>query len=227
MNIHPYFSVPIAQRRFNNLGDLNRRLKEQLLYWEKNEPPRISVPTPVSKHEVYESDFGLFHRESPVIGEIANICLSSLGELVMRINNYTADEMRNLRIFHHSWYHITRHGGYTGYHNHPMASWSGVYCVDPGDNPDNKKENGTLKIFDPRSGCNTYLDPGNARMRDNFAFGNVPIIFQAGDLILFPSYLYHEVAPFWGHGMRITIAFNAWIRAAGENVDEPGINFSR
>lgn len=227
MNLHSHFSVPIGEKRFRHLTDLNQRLREQLLFWEKQEPPRISAPTPVSKHQVYESDFALFHRESPVIAEIANICLSSLGELIMQLNNYTAEDMRNLRIFHHSWYHITRYGGYTGYHNHPMASWSGVYCVTPGDNPDNEQQNGTLKIFDPRGGSNTYLDAGNARLRREFAFGNIPITFEAGDLILFPSYLYHEVAPFWGRDVRITIAFNAWIRAAGAAVDEPGIDFSR
>ena len=227
MNLNSYFSVPIAQKRIQNSDRLNHELRSLLLMWEKNEPPRISAPTPVAKYQVYESDFALFNRTTSPIPEIANICLSNLGELVMRINNYTAEEMRKLRIYHHSWYHITRTGGYTGFHNHPMACWSGVYCVTPGDNPSGHKENGTLKIFDPRQNSNMYVDPGNAKMRSEFAFGTLPVNFSAGDLVLFPSYLYHEVAPFWGNDVRITIAFNAWIRAAGEEVDEPGIDFSR
>lgn len=227
MNLKSYFSVPIAQIKIPNSETLNQALKKLLLDWESNEPPRTSAPTPVSKHKVYESDFSLFSRNIPPIPQIANICLSSLGELIMQINNYKPEEMRNLRIYNHSWYHITRNGGYTGFHNHPMASWSGVYCVSPGNNPGDQKENGTLKIFDPRSNCNMYVDPGNSRMKSDFAFGTLPINFSAGDLILFPSYLYHEVAPFWGDDVRITIAFNAWVRAAGEHIDEPGIDFSR
>ena len=33
-----------------------------------------------------------------------------------------------------SWFHVTRRGGFFALHNHPNASWSGVYCVDPGKN---------------------------------------------------------------------------------------------
>jgi predicted 2-oxoglutarate/Fe(II)-dependent dioxygenase YbiX len=33
---------------------------------------------------------------------------------------------------------------------------------------------------------------------------------EAGALIVFPSYLFHEVAPFYGRDTRITVASNCW-----------------
>ena len=36
---------------------------------------------------------------------------------------------------------------------------------------------------------------------------------QAGQLVIFPSWLMHEVLPYLGERERIVVAFNAWIRA--------------
>src|SRR3546814_2978119 len=58
---------------------------------------------------------------------------SSLYGLVGELNGYDDDFLRRLHINADAWFHITRNGGYFGLHNHPMASWSGVYCVDDGD----------------------------------------------------------------------------------------------
>lgn len=223
LEIQAHFAVPMGRRSLPGAEALNASLKEKFLAWERDEGVRSSVPTPVVKDAVYESDFSLFHRNDADIQRLANFCLTSVAELVMRLNRYSGEEMRGLRIFHHSWYHLTRHGGYTGPHNHPMASWSGVYCVTPGAAADGHPESGVLRMFDSRETANMYLDPGNAHLVDAYSFGNVGFQLEAGQLVLFPSYLFHEVAPFWGRDVRITVAFNCWLRRAGEAVDEPEV----
>lgn len=215
------FSVPVAHFMLPGAERLNPALKERLLAWEKNEGKRSSAPTGVPKHEVYESDFSLFYREDPAVSALAQTCLNVLGELIMRLNQYSAEEMSNLRIFHHSWFHITRHGGYTALHNHPMASWSGVYCVSPGDNVGEYRNNGVLRLIDSRSNHTMYLDPGNAHLAAPYSPGDQALELQAGQLVLFPSWLQHEVLPYWGQSERITVAFNAWAREAWQSADEP------
>lgn len=220
-NIHPRFAVPIAEMMLPQAARLNPALRERFLAWERNEGERSSVPTPVDKHAVYESDFSLFYRKDPIIAELAQHCLNALGNLVMQLNGYSADEMQGLRIYHHSWFHITRYGGYTGSHNHPMASWSGVYCVCPGETIEGAANNGALRFQDSRTNAGMYLDPGNAHLQSPYAAGNLAYQLQPGQLLLFPSWLLHEVTPFWGRDERITVAFNAWLREAGQAVDEP------
>lgn len=202
---------------------LNPLLEELFLQWERDEGVRTSVPTEVDKHAVYESDFSLFYRQEPCIAELARECLSTLGAMIMQLNRYSAEEMQQLRIYHHSWFHITRQGGYTGGHNHPMASWSGVYCVRPGEQLPGGGNNGTLRFQDPRPNPAMYQDPGNAYLQPPYAEGYSAYQLQAGQLLLFPSWLIHEVTPFWGRDMRITVAFNAWVREAGQAVDEPNL----
>lgn len=216
-----YFPVPVGDTHLTDAEDLNVELKARLLEWEQNEPPRTTVPTLVVKEAVYESDFSLFRRQDPSIQRLARFCLTHVGEMVMRVNRYSAAEMHKLRIYDHSWYHVTRHGGYTGPHNHPMASWSGVYCVSPGQANAAHPESGVLRLFDNRAEANMYIDAGNAHLAAPYAFGNMGWHLQAGQLIIFPSYLFHEVAPFWGSDERITVAFNCWVREENEAVNEP------
>lgn len=219
--ITDYFPVPIGQANLTGAEALNSALKETFLHWEQNEPPRTTVPTPVVKESVYESDFSLFRREDPHVQRLAHFCLSSVGEMVMRMNRYSPTDMQSLRIYDHSWYHVTRHGGYTGPHNHPMASWSGVYCVTPGEIAAEHPDSGILRLFDSRAEANMYIDAGNAYLSDRYSFGNLGWKLTAGQLIIFPSYLFHEVAPFWGRDERITVAFNCWVREMDRAVDEP------
>lgn len=218
------FPSPILSTVLPNSTGLNTQLKTLFLAWEQDKNrPRSSAPTPVIKVAVYESDFSLFLSQEPVIQQLSHFCLNAVGHVAAHLNNYSNEEMANLRIYHHSWYHLTRKGGYTAQHNHPMASWSGVYCVDPGDQMPDKPNNGSLRFLDSRTTAGMYLDPGNSHWTNPFGFGELAYNLQAGQLLLFPSYLMHEVAPYYGERERITVAFNAWLRDAGSTVDEPAL----
>ena len=203
---------------------LNQSLRNLFIRWEQDTSrTRSSVPTPVIKVAVYESSFDLFSNPEPEIQTLRQFCLQTLGYVIAKMNVYSNQEMAGLRIFEHSWYHLTRHAGYTAQHNHPMASWSGVYCVDPGDPAPDHPNSGMLRFLEARSTASMYLDPGNAHLQPPYAFGDVAFPMTAGQLLLFPSYLMHEVAPYYGQRERITVAFNAWMREAGADAGAPSL----
>jgi uncharacterized protein (TIGR02466 family) len=223
LSITSAFATPIVETELPECVDLNRRLRALFLRWEGDgERGRSSVPTGVVKVGVYESAFDLFSRPGPEIQALRNFCLNTLGYVIARLNRYGDREMAGLRIHEHSWYHITRDTGYTAQHNHPMASWSGVYCVDPGDAAEPSDTNsGALRFMDARGSAGMYLDSGNAHLERPFGFGALAYFLTAGKLVLFPSHLAHEVAPYFGRRERITVAFNAWVREAGAAGDAP------
>lgn len=228
LDINPVFASPVASSILANAGELNNGLRRLFLRLEaeaKRAPG--SVPTEVIKVGVYESDFHLFNRTEPEIQALAGFCLNTLGYLIAKLNGFSTEEMAELRIHSHSWFHLTRHQGYTAQHNHPMASWSGVYCVDPGDPVTDKPNNGALRFLEARSTASMYLDPGNAYLQNPFTFGDVAYMLTAGQLLLFPSYLMHEVAPYHGQRERITVAFNAWVRYRDEPAFEPGLRLRK
>ena len=222
------FASPIIHSFMPDSEPLNRRLRELFLQWERDpEQKRSSMPTQVPKIAVYESSFDLFHKTQPEIQHLAQFCLQNLGYVIAQLNGYSAEDMAGLRIFHHSWYHLTRREGYTAQHNHPMASWSGVYCVDPGDTLPERPNNGALRFLESRSTASMYLDPGNSALREPFGFGDIAFELKPGQLLLFPSYLLHEVAPYHGERERITVAFNAWVRYADEPAFEPALRLRK
>jgi hypothetical protein len=214
--------MPIIETMMADCQDLNVRLRELFLRWEKDaNRPRNSAPTGVIKVGVYESSFDLFSNAEPAIQHLRYFCLNTLGYVIAQMNGYSDGEMQRLRIHEHSWYHLTRHSGYTGEHNHPMASWSGVYCVDPGDEVPQSTNNGALRFLDARGAAGMYVDSGNAHLKPPFGFGSLAYFLNPGQLLLFPSHLLHEVAPYFGQRERITVAFNAWVREAGQTADDP------
>lgn len=222
--LETYFAVPFYRTALPNAQPFNQRLKTRLLEWERNPPASHTRPSPVQKHGVYESAFDFFFWDDPDVQFLARFCLNHLGHLIQTLNTYSAEEMAELRLHHHSWFHITRGRGYTGVHNHAMASWSGVYCVDPGYAQDRSRVGGALRFFDPRAHASMFLDPANSYLIQPYGFGVMEHQFEPGELVLFPAYLYHEVSPYEGGDVRITVAFNVWVRYAGEPKLEPGFH---
>ena len=211
VEINPVFAVPLAQDTYPEAASENLAIRELLLARE-NAGSHYANSNPSLKQQpgVFESDFTLFSWPEPCIQKLRAFCWSVLGQTLQSLNRYSAEEMQRLQIFSHTWYHVTRNGGFTIMHTHPMASWSGVYCVDPGSTPHDRPESGVLRFHNPHHYSNLFLDAGNLRLKPPYHHGTWSHRFKAGDLVLFPSWLQHEVLPFYGDDERITIAFNCW-----------------
>lgn len=209
--LFPAFAVPMAQDMLPDSERINAELKTLLLARE-SEGSKYANPNPSLKQQpgVFESDFNLFSWPEPCVQRLRQFCWGVLGRTLQQINNYSQDEMSRLQIYSHTWFHVTRNGGFTILHTHPMASWSGVYCVEPGETPEDRPESGVLRFHNPHHYANYFLDPGNIRLQMPYHHGTYNVRFRPGQLVLFPSWLQHEVLPFFGNDERITIAFNCW-----------------
>ena len=130
-NIYPIFAVAQAEAFFPEPEALNAELKALLLRREA-EGYRNPMPSLQQQEGVFESDFTLFSWQEACIQQLRAFCWSNLGQTIQALNGYSDADMAQLQIFSHTWYHVTRKGGFTIDHIHPMASWSGVYCVSPG-----------------------------------------------------------------------------------------------
>ena len=146
--------------------------------------------------------------------ELARVVHGAVGSLVQQLNDYTVAEMQGFELQYHAWFHVTRKGGYQGLHHHANASWSGIFCVDPGDAVAGRPDSGAVRFHDPRL-PEMWADPGNCRLKMPFNSGSYEITHRAGQLIIFPSYMPHEIFPYLGERERIVVAFNCWLRTRG------------
>ena len=98
-----------------------------------------------------------------------------------------------------SWANISRKGECTMPHIHEEASWSCVYYVTP-------TEDANLYLKDPR--LLEYMDKSHHYLKQPYANMIRKRPFNAGEAILFPSWLEHGVGPNTSDNARISIACN-------------------
>lgn len=204
------FAVPFATSLCPEAKRLNAALRDYVLAREKSGTAANPRPLTYRNEALFESHFDLFREQDPAVQELKRFCWDQLLAVIGRLNGYDLPTLHRLQIYNDCWFHVTRRGGYFGLHNHPNASWSGVYCVDPGRHDAGSKMSGALCFVNPTIASAMHMDAGIARMP--LPYGNQVANFnlEAGQLVIFPSWVMHDVKPFQGDGERITIAFNCW-----------------
>jgi hypothetical protein len=204
------FSVPFGFARFPEHKRLNPLLKEFIFALERSGTAANPRPLTQRNAATFESHFNLFRENNAAVQELKAFCWRQLLSLIGTLNGYDLPTVNRLEIYNDCWFHVTRRGGFFGLHNHPNASWSGVYCVDPGQHDPGKKDSGLLSFLNPMMLTAMHIDAGVANMNLPWGSQNVNLKLEAGQLVLFPSTILHDVKPFEGEGERITIAFNCW-----------------
>lgn len=215
--VSPLFAVPMVEAQLPDAGPLNAQLRELFLA-RAAEGRRWANPASSMKvgSGLFESDFTVFSWPEPPVQALREFCWAALSRAIGQLGGFGAEQLARLQILSHTWFHITRHGGQFDLHNHAMASWSGVYCVDPGDSPDEDPDSGALTFLNPMGLAGMFHDPANVRLRRPYGLGNINYRHQPGRLVLFPSWLFHMVQPYRGQRERITVAFNCWFKQAGD-----------
>jgi uncharacterized protein (TIGR02466 family) len=107
------------------------------------------------------------------------------------------------------WANVNRSGHANEFHSHPASFWSAVYYVDDGGIDSDPSLGGELEFMDPRG-------PGPAMYAPHLAFGSAGLSVganevmrpKAGRLVMFPSWVLHQVRPYRGNVERISIAMN-------------------
>ncbi len=216
MSLFPLFAVPFVKTEMPDPASLNAELANLFLLREaegprwRNRDPTMGIP-----NGLFESNFDLFSWPESCVQRLHEFCMLKLFDVIGELNGYPPEELRRLESQTHAWFHITRRGGRFSSHNHPMATWSGVYCVSPGASDAGETQSGVLHFHNPHQPAGMYIDPGNQKLGGNYTLKGRNLSLLAGDLVLFPSWLIHEVFPFYGEGQRITVAFNCAFRQLG------------
>lgn len=201
------FAVPMGRTRLRSCERLNQELERLFLARESDEF-RNPTPSHVPQSELFESRFNLFTWPEPCVQELRRFVLEGVAQTVVAATTTTLEQLSRFRFQNHTWFHITRFAGAFVAHNHPLASWSAVYCVRAGE--EQVYPSGVLRFLDPRGPANAYVDHGNAELRAPFATRPIEMQLAPGELVVFPSYVFHEVSPFYGRDCRITVATNCW-----------------
>jgi uncharacterized protein (TIGR02466 family) len=159
----------------------------------------------------WHSAGNLFDDPAPAIQTLRDAARLSVMEATRSVTQKVDPGSLDTKIF--AWMNMNPTGGFNAPHTHPGAHWSGVYYVRQ---PKVESGNsGMIEFLDPRS------DLPNWRFLRAKAFRlKRKIRPDAGEIVIFPSYLVHWVYPNEAGGERVTIAFNATLRKGAGNETE-------
>ena len=143
----------------------------------------------------YENDdYEILHK--PQFSELKAVLTEHVDAFWKQVLNYTNNEWQ----FTTTWVNKNPKGTYHNLHKHPNSVLSGVYYIDV---PENSSG---LTFHDPRE-RHLRLKPS---VENEFTATQAVVGVSSGDLLLFPSDIYHEVTKNEADGMRISLAFNTW-----------------
>jgi uncharacterized protein (TIGR02466 family) len=209
LKVSPLFAVPFGETRIAPCERLNGELETLFLQRETDEH-KNPTPSHIPQAETFESRFNLFRWPEACVQELRRFVLDAVAEMVMETTTLRAADISQLKFHNHTWFHVSRYAGSFIAHNHPMASWSAVYCVSAGEVVPEHPESGLLRLLDTRQGANGFADPATVPLHRAYALKPLEIRLVAGQIVVFPSYVFHEVTPYYGQGTRITVATNCW-----------------
>ncbi len=194
--IENVFSTPIFSYVPTGVETLNEQLRDAILEIE-----RTDLGVVRSNEGGWQSAPNFLRLDNAPIKTLESYILLAIRIATLRV---TAQPDLKFQLEIHGWAAVNRNGHYNTTHVHPMATWSGVYYVDPGDiTPD--APGGLLEFVHPVAASVMTFFPSvlpSARL----------VQPKAGMLILFPSYLQHNVRMYRGQRPRICVAFNAHVR---------------
>jgi uncharacterized protein (TIGR02466 family) len=199
------FPTTILKRRLEGMAENNRQLAALIEAMEAAEPNATEL---TSTKGGFQTELNLLAPDHPQANHPALLALKEhIGAAVrdyagLLVGQECSRTPTRVRFTTWGWGVILRAGNWQGHHVHPGSNVSGVYYVAaPPAALQEGRDEGKISFFDPR---------GRANMAQIISqitrHAEAP---TPGDMVVFPSWLEHSVAPFQGEGNRICIAFNA------------------
>lgn len=188
------FPTLIYENKISNAARLNQQLLNEIsLYQEQDEAGQIwSKQNYIGGYTSYNS-ISNFHQVSPTFEELEK-------QITKHVNKFTKALDYNLNsrklAMTTCWVNVMPKNTYHPLHIHPLCVVSGTYYVQV------PKGTSSLKIEDTKM---SFLMSAPPRKQNSYYYHFKP---KAGDLVLFESWVRHEVPPNQSKDERISVSFN-------------------
>ena len=192
-NVYELFPDPIFRYKLENYKQINKELLKYIFELQKK-----------NKKGNIRSNRGGWH--SP------NFDLVNPGPPINFINNFK-NFLKNIMEDEFGWEYvpnkqrivamwaiINKKNSYNVLHNHQNCYLSSAYYIKK------PKNSGHITFFDPKE-VKTYRFP-EVEKHTPYSAESVTIEAEEGDLLIFPSYLYHDVGVNLSDEERIVVSFN-------------------
>ncbi len=189
------FSTPIITDTIDNAGAINAALEPLILARRREDKGIVRSNTGGGWH----SDTRLLHWAADAVRTV----VARMVELAdAHVHDAQAKPGQRRGWMLEGWANVNETGAANAPHSHGACFWSAVYYVriDEG-------EGGEIVLTDPRLPAIEMHAPF-LFFRNAGGERTIRIRPQAGQILLFPSWVVHAVTPWQGKGLRISLAIN-------------------
>jgi len=192
------FPTPLLRFEVKDAARLNQALLKEIGKRHKAEGGMVK-----SNRRGWHSERDLFERKEPAQSELAQVILRMMAQATKGVAPDA--NFANVELLADGWINVNPRGGYNAPHDHLGSFWSGVYYVKVPPNPEGQA--GAIEFLAPHKPM-----PSGGFIEAPATAQKVIIRPEAGQVLIFPSYLVHWVHPNDSDEDRVTIAFNGHFR---------------
>ena len=188
MKTEYFFSTAIYMEDLPNVVELNQSLEDHIIKWSTQEPG-------LHKTNIkgwHSTDMTQKKEYHPLMREILKVCEKVFKE----------ERLEGQPAIGNMWANINGEHAFNKVHTHPNSFFSGTYYIKT------PPQSGALVVHDPRPGVHILMP---RRKKDSLPpqlWKEVFFLPQAGRMLIFPSWVWHEVEPHPNTETRISVAFN-------------------
>ena len=210
VKVRPLFATPFGEVRLPNCERLNREL-EALFLQRETEEHRNPTPSHVPQPETFESRFNLFRWTETCVQELRSFMLNAVAQMVIETTSLKAPGYRQAQL---SKSHLVSYLTLRRILRRPQSPAGVVVRACTACAPVKAlRSTRTAACCDSSMSGRAPMPIWIRRMRPcsvRMHSAPVELKLEAGQLVIFPSYVFHEVTPFYGSDTRITVATNCW-----------------
>ena len=195
------FATPVAAVEVPGAAALNAELQRRILQQRER-----TVSVQASNSGGWHSDRDILNWGGPPIETVLGMAKDIATQMTADRNGKPVQPAWTVQ----AWANVNGPGDGNICHYHPGSFWSGTYYVEDGGCAGDAALGGEFEMLDPRGpGPGMYAPGLKFAGEDGTAAGSAQTIRpRPGLLMLFPSWLQHQVRPYRGSGLRISVAFN-------------------
>ena len=172
-------------------------------------------PRPASNPLRFSSTDDLMEWPEPPARQLTQGIAGAVYSLVSSVCNLTEAQLRSFRFEMRSWFTIVRTNGSVPAANYPLSAWCVVYCVAAAPPVEDRPDSGVVRLYESRFGS-TFQDATNSTLRTPYSQSHYWWRPVAGNLVIFPASITHEVALLRAAGELVLVTARCRFIAPGQ-----------
>jgi hypothetical protein len=139
------------------------------------------------------SDDFMEWQEAPA-RRLQSAMIGAVYQFVASVSELAEPQLRACKLEARAWFTLIRPNGRVPAANYPLTTWCAIYCVAAPLPIEERADSGIVRLFESRLST-SFQDATNAAMRIPYSQAHYAWRPAAGQLVIFPGSLTHEVAP--------------------------------